>query len=270
VYPAHGAGSLCGKNLSDETFSTMGTQKSDNWAFQIKNEADFVKALLEDQPFVPQYFPFDVEVNRQGADAMAESIRNVTQLDQGAPLEKGILIVDTRNQEQFKNGHLPGALNIMEGGKFETWLGTLVNPEQPFYLIAGNSEELESIIHKAAKIGYEKNIKGAQIGADSYEQSSHILSLEDFKTNPENYLVVDIRNASEVKTGSIFEDAINIPLPELMERAQEVPSGKPVVVHCAGGYRSAAGSSILQAALPEAAVYDLSEAVVNFPVHMEV
>ena len=270
VYPAHGAGSLCGKNMSDETFSTMGTQKTDNWAFQIKNEADFVKALLEDQPFVPQYFPFDVEVNRQGADAMAESMQNVTVLDQDAPLEKGILIVDTRNQEQYKNGHIKGAINIMEGGKFETWLGTLVNPEQPFYLIAGNSEELESVIHKAAKIGYEKNIKGAQIGADKYEISSPILSLEDLKANPENYLVLDIRNASEVKTGNIFDQAINIPLPELMERAQEVPSDKPIVVHCAGGYRSAAGSSIMQAALPEATVYDLSEAVANFPAHMEV
>ncbi|MGI9544229.1 MAG: MBL fold metallo-hydrolase [Cyclobacteriaceae bacterium] len=135
VYPAHGAGSLCGKHMSEDTFSTIGREKKDNWAFQIENEDEFVDALLEDQPFIPKYFPYDVEINRKGNAPFEESVRAVPRLQMDTPLQSGVLVVDTRSQELFKEGgHVPGAFNIMEGEKFETWLGSLVDPREPFYI----------------------------------------------------------------------------------------------------------------------------------------
>jgi len=261
VYPAHGAGSLCGKNMSSDKSSTIGREKEQNWAFSIKQEADFVKALLDGQPFVPHYFPYDVEVNRSGSTSLQESIQAVPRIDATTKMDKDTIIVDTRPQEQFKQGHLEGALNIMNGGKFETWLGSIVKPEEQFYLMAENEEVLNEVIHKAAKIGYESLIKGAMVATHIEEKQSPAFDLDHFRQNPQAYHVVDIRNGSEGT--EIFEHAQRIPLPELRERATEVATDKPVVVHCAGGYRSAAGSSILASQL-DAKVYDLSEAVKDF------
>lgn len=261
VYPAHGAGSLCGKNMSDDTSSTIGREKEQNWAFSVQEEADFVKALLEGQPFVPHYFPYDVEVNRTGSALLEESIKSVPRIDSSAKLDADTLIVDTRPQEQFKNGHLEGALNIMNGDKFETWLGSIVKPEESYYLVAENEALLEEVIRKAAKIGYESQIKGAMIAPQITEKQSPDLDLGDFRKHPEKYNVVDLRNVSEGE--QLFDHAQRIPLPELRERAGEVKTDKPVIVHCAGGYRSAAGSSILEKEL-NAKVYDLSEAVKDF------
>lgn len=261
VYPAHGAGSLCGKNMSDDTSSTIGREKEENWAFSVKEEAAFVKALLEGQPFVPHYFPFDVEVNRTGSAPLEESIKAVARIDATAKMEKDVLVVDTRPQEKFRTGHLQGALNIMNGGKFETWLGSIVKPEEPYYLIAESEEVLDEVIRKAAKIGYEKQIRGAMVAPQVEEKQSPKFDLEDFRQHPEKYNVVDLRNVSEGE--QLFDHAQRIPLPELRERAGEVKTDKPVVVHCAGGYRSAAGASILEKEL-KVKVYDLSEAVKDF------
>jgi hydroxyacylglutathione hydrolase len=261
VYPGHGAGSLCGKNMSSDKSSTIGREKEENWAFQVKKEEDFVKALLEDQPFVPHYFPYDVEVNRTGASPLEESIQAVSRQNPNVPLEKGVLVIDTRPKEQFKQGHYSGAFNIMNGEKFETWLGSIVKPEEPYYLMAENEQALDEVIRKSAKIGYEKQIRTAMIAPQKTDQQSAKLDLKHFKTHPEAYNVVDLRNLSEGE--NLFEQAERIPLHELRERAQEVKTDKPVVVHCAGGYRSAAGSSILENAL-DTKVYDLSEAVKDF------
>ncbi|WKN32919.1 MBL fold metallo-hydrolase [Porifericola rhodea] len=261
VYPAHGAGSLCGKNMSTDKSSTIGREKEDNWAFQIKEEAAFVEALLEGQPFVPHYFPYDVEVNRKGAQALEDSIKAVPRLKQVEQIEKGTLVVDSRPQEKFKEGHPSGAINIMNGAKFETWLGSIVKPEEAYYLLAESENELEELIRKAAKIGYEQQIKGAVVVKEDLTEKSAEFNLDDFKQNPQAYHVVDIRNVSEGE--KLFDNAQSIPLYELRERANEIQTDKPVVVHCAGGYRSAAGSSILEKQLNNK-IYDLSEAVKEF------
>lgn len=261
VYPAHGAGSLCGKNMSSKRHSSIGEEKEENWAFQIKEEAEFVKILLEDQPYVPYYFPFDVEVNRKGAKPLQESMRHVTRLEATDAFEENILVIDTRPQKQFKQGHVAGAYNIMNGEKFETWLGSIVKPEEAYYLIAENEQQLEEVIWKAAKIGYETQIKGALVATQPMDKQSADFDLEDFKAHPEAYHVVDIRNPSEGE--NLFDNAQRIPLNKLREKVDEVKTDKPIVVHCAGGYRSAAGSSILESAL-DTKVYDLSEAVKEF------
>ena len=264
VYPAHGAGSLCGKNLSSDLSSTIGKELETNYALQEMPEDQFVNNLLEDQPFIPKYFKNSVELNKKGAPPFAESIAKVTRLTADEKLEEGVLIIDSRNQLQYKNAHSPNSINLMDGLKFETWLGSIVAPDEPFYLLADNEETLESLIRKTAKIGYEGNIKGAVVAAKPDDQHSQMVNIEHFKANPDAYHILDIRNAGEVQEGKIFEQAQTIPLHELRERSGEIPSDKPLMVHCAAGYRSAAGSSILENLLPNAKIYDLGEAIKEF------
>ncbi|MBB6610588.1 MBL fold metallo-hydrolase [Pontibacter sp. Tf4] len=264
VYPAHGSGSLCGKALSDANSSTIGAEKIGNYALQPMSEDAFVKILTEDQPFIPKYFGYDVSLNKKGAPDYSQTIDSVKRLQKNFIPEAGALIVDARNEKVFKKGHYKGAINIQNGGKFETWLGSIVGPEEPFYLAAESDAQLNDLISKAAKIGYELLIKGAFVLDDGAAYTSPMLDVAAFRQHPRDYTIVDIRNASEVKAGKFFENAINIPLPELRERADEIPATKPIVIHCAGGYRSAAGSSIVEAALPETIVMDLSEAVNDF------
>lgn len=270
VYPAHGAGSLCGKGLSAANSSTIGAEKISNWSLQNLSEEEFVKELLADQPFIPKYFPFDVGVNKQGADAYATSISKVEQREpitcQGCAneLNPDILTIDTRPQEQFKQSHLKNAFNLMNDTKFETWLGSIVNPGEQFYLIAANEMLLNELIERTAKIGYEKQIALAFV-MDYGNTEMKFFDSEELKFNEEAFTVIDIRNHSEVKTNKIFANAIHIPLHELRERINEIPIHKPIVVHCAGGYRSAAGSSIIKSKLNGTSqVFDLSEAVKQF------
>jgi rhodanese-related sulfurtransferase len=264
VYPAHGAGTLCGKGLSEASSSTIGAEKQTNYALQPMSEEAFVQLLSTDQPFIPKYFGYDVALNKQGAPAFAASIAAVPRRTGKVELPEGTLIIDTRDQQRFKAGHIKGAINIQNGNKFETWLGSIVGPQEKYYLLADQDAALEEVIAKAAKIGYEQNLLGGLVLAGPAREQAPAFDLNHFRANPDNYTIVDIRNASEVKEQAFFKEAINLPLPELRERAAEISTQKPVVVHCAGGYRSAAGSSILAAALPETQVLDLSEAILEF------
>ncbi|MCP2044316.1 rhodanese-like domain-containing protein [Pontibacter sp. HSC-36F09] len=264
VYPAHGAGSLCGKGLSEANSSTIGAEKISNYALQDMSEEGFVKVLTADQPFIPKYFGYDVGLNKQGAPAYQQSLDKVKRLDNNYKPSAGTVVVDARSEKVFKKGHLRGAVNIQNGGKFETWLGSIVGPDERFYLVAETENELDDLIRKASKIGYELLIEGVFVQTEAAEEKSQVMDVAAFKENQGDYTIVDVRNASEVKGGKFFANSINIPLPELRERAKEIPTDKPVVVHCAAGYRSAAGSSIVEAALPDTKVLDLSEAVNDF------
>jgi hydroxyacylglutathione hydrolase len=264
VYPAHGAGTLCGMGLSEASSSTIGAEKIGNYALQPMSEAAFVQLLTAHQPFIPKYFGYDVALNKKGSASFQPAVQAVKRLKHNFQPEAGTLVVDARNQKTFKKGHLPGALNIQDGGKFETWLGSIVGPDELFYLAAKSEDKLDLLIAKAAKIGYEALIKGAFVPDGQAAVRSPAIDLEAFKAHPEMFTVVDIRNTPEVKGQSFFAGALHIPLPELRERAREIPSGKAVVVHCAGGYRSAAGSSIVASALPDTKVLDLGEAIQEF------
>ncbi|GAA4004233.1 MBL fold metallo-hydrolase [Hymenobacter fastidiosus] len=264
VYPAHGAGSLCGKALSGANSSSIGAEKAGNPMLRPLSEEDFVKELLANQPFIPKYFGYDVALNKAGAPNYALSVQQVTRLAPGTALQAGAVVVDTRPEAEFKKGHVEGAINIQQGGKFETWLGSIVGPEEPFYLIAADESTREDLIQKTAKIGYEPLVKGALVGTPATEATMPVLDVNQFRRHPEQYTIVDIRSATEHHDEPIFAGSLNIPLPELRERAPEIPTTKPVVVHCAGGYRSAAGSSIVASALPGTEVLDLSEAVKSF------
>lgn len=265
VYPAHGAGSLCGKKLSADLQSTIGREKRENWALQEMSEEEFVTELLKGQPFIPKYFGFDVSVNKAGAQDYSGSIEAVPRVDFNPEMVDGQIIVDTRTQEEFKLGHLKGAVNIPEDDKYETWLGAVVAPDEKFYLMSEDAGQLERMINQAAKIGYEVNILGAFVKPAELPIECSVTDVEHFKSNMDSYTIVDIRSEDEVTEDKYFPTSINIPLHELRERTLEIPTEKPVIVHCAGGYRSSIGFSITSAALKEKTdVYDLSVAVEEF------
>ena len=263
VYPAHGPGSLCGKTTSTDLDSTIAKELRTNYALQPMSQEEFIKVLLEDQPFVPKYFGHGVKLNKQGAPSFEDSIRAVPNLGSTAVLEPGVLLIDTRPAAKFRAGHLPGAINLQDGGKFETWLGSVVGPTEPFYLLADSQIALDTVVRKTAKIGYEGNIKGALLAPLVLPATAPAVNVDRVREQPEAFTIVDIRNRAEAKT-PVFENALLIPLPELRERAQDIPTDKPVLIHCAGGYRSAAGASIVQQALPGVEVLDLGEAVLEF------
>lgn len=264
IYPTHGAGSLCGKSMSSASSSTLGEERKENWAFKTQSREEFVQELLEGQPFIPAYFSYNVELNKIGADAVASSTENIpfkTEENHAG------LVIDTREEKKFKQGHIPGSINIQavsDNSQFETWLGSIVKPEETFALILESEKNNSKMLDRVAKIGYEKQLLHTGSLPSQNLASMAKLDLEHFENNMEDYTIVDIRNASEVEEEQIFDNALSHPLHELRESAKGIPTNKPIVVHCAGGYRSAAGSSILKKVLKDVEIYDLSDNVKKF------
>ena len=267
VYPAHGAGSLCGKNISASLSSTLGAERKFNWAFRNQSEEEFVEEILKDQPFIPSYFGFNVDLNRSGAGNLQRESNRIPLRVAVDEVEAGVTVVDARSGDLFKKGHLPNSINIMArnvGDRYETWLGAVIEPDEPFYLAVESVSDIGRLLERTAKIGYEKQMKGVITLSEEVSGATTPIDLEDFKANKENYTIVDIRNESELAGGKIFENALAIPLYELRKRSGELPRDKPFVVHCAGGYRSAAGSSILENEFQDQRVFDLGESINDF------
>jgi len=262
VYPAHGPGSLCGKNIGSELESTIGKEIRENYALQPMSEQAFVSLILDQQPFVPKYFSYNVLLNKQGAPSYLSSLKKVPLLHNRQEMNPHVLVVDGRPAEKYRKGHLPGAINIPIGLKFETWLGSVVSPNERFYLIADSEDQRDILLAKAAKIGYELLVE-ATLVVQSGPSVSARFDIAHFAAHPNQYTVVDIRNDQEHAQGPIVKHALHIPLHELRERASEIPTDKPVAVHCAGGYRSAIGSSILTALLPNTTVQDISTHILD-------
>jgi glyoxylase-like metal-dependent hydrolase (beta-lactamase superfamily II)/rhodanese-related sulfurtransferase len=260
VYPAHGAGSLCGKALSQERVSTIGKQKKENYALQPMSEEKFVETLLQDQPMIPKYFGHSVELNRKGAPDFEASVSAVPVLDKNEKLDENVLVIDSRSKEDYAKGHLKDSINIPDSKSFETWLGSIVSPDENFYLISENEEKGKNLVKRIAKIGYEGLIIGVLENPDYATHTSTELNHEKFKNNKEDFNILDVRNPGERKDRVIFEDSDFIPLHQLRERLDEIKSDKPVVIHCAGGMRSAIAQSIVQNKV-DVKVHDLGEKV---------
>ena len=264
IYPTHGSGSLCGKNMSDASKSTLGDERKSNWAFKDQTKEEFIQELLDSQPFIPSYFGFNVDINKIGAPQVRKVLGNVT--FRFGSTANG-LIIDVRDENSFKTGHLPGSINIQantENDKFETWLGSIVQPRESFSLVINSSKDLEVLLNRVSKIGYENQLETVfTLGVENLEKSDK-LDIEDFRKNPSNYTIVDIRNQSEINEEKYFEHALEHPLNELRDTYKDISTDKPIVVHCAGGYRSAAGYSILKKQIGSIKVYDLSERIEEF------
>lgn len=264
VYPTHGAGSLCGHAIRDVKVSTIGYERVHNFAFQIRDEQEFVDKLLQDQPYIPRYFPYNVEINKKGVGALEQSIKAIPIFVAGHSDFSSAVLVDSRESQPFRKSHLPQSINIPDNKKFETWLGTIIPPEDSFYLIVGTDEEKEERLVKAAKIGYERLVKGVIIYGEHQGETSRDFDQEWFDANQGKYVILDVRTDKEASEDSIFDDAIHIPLSELKEKIGTLPTDKAIFVHCASGYRSSIGSSLIKKYSSDIEVYDIGSDIKKY------
>ncbi len=257
VYPTHGAGSMCGKNLSKETVSTMGIQKKYNYALQPMRKEEFIKIVTADQPEAPDYFTYDAVLNtkeRLTLDESLEETLNPLNLNQVIKLkEKGAQILDVRDPMEYEGAHLAGSINIGLGGKFATWAGTIIERDKPIVIIAKTECVKEAVI-RLGRIGYD-HIAGYLKGGmesllsrtDLLKRTERItsLTLSDKILSDNPPILIDVRTVNEWESGHI-KGSINIPLNQIKERISEIPKDKELVVQCASGYRSSIALSLIE------------------------
>ncbi|GAC1425768.1 MAG: MBL fold metallo-hydrolase [Flavisolibacter sp.] len=260
VYPAHGAGSACGKNMSKETTDTLGHQKQTNYALRANmTREEFIKAVTDGLLPPPAYFPLNVMLNREGY----ESIDDVLSRGQHAlspeafelaANETGAIILDTRAPELFAKGFIPNSVNIGIDGSFAPWVGSLIpDIKQPILLVTDKDRE-EEVITRLARVGYDYTIGYLKGGFDSWLESNkeidQIISVSADKLSDiiskEDISIIDVRKESEYLSEHIA-GAVNLPLDNINEAMEKIDPDKTYFVHCAGGYRSMIFNSILKA-----------------------
>jgi glyoxylase-like metal-dependent hydrolase (beta-lactamase superfamily II)/rhodanese-related sulfurtransferase len=258
VYPAHGAGSLCGRSLSKETVSTIGEQKRYNYALQPMTKAEFVKLVQVEQPAAPEYFVYDAIKNRQERASLEQSMQHSLRplsLDDVLRLQnQGAQIVDVREAADFAGGHLRGVLNVGLKGKYATWAGSLLDHDRPIVVIAEEGNEEEAVM-RLGRIGFD-NVAGylrhgmaaLEVRPDLVQTVERVTApaLDELQSSDEPPVVLDVRSEQERESKGIIAGSLSIPLNELPERIDEVPADRRVAVHCEGGYRSSIACSVLQ------------------------
>jgi hydroxyacylglutathione hydrolase len=253
VYPAHGAGSLCGKNMSKETWSTIGQQRKLNYALQPMTKADFVQMMTECVPEMPSYFPKSVMRNRSGAANLGE-IEKPRAMTAAEVRQFQGLVLDVRNADEYGAGHVPGSLNIGLGGQFASWAGTLVEIGMPLIIVAESKEKMDEAVMRLARVGIE-SVKGfldggieawknAGLEAKTIEQLSVRDAQKRLAETPDAQLI-DVRRAGEYESGHAPK-ALNLTLSDLDKLTAKLDKSRPTFVICQGGYRSSAGTSILE------------------------
>jgi glyoxylase-like metal-dependent hydrolase (beta-lactamase superfamily II)/rhodanese-related sulfurtransferase len=265
VYPAHGAGSLCGKNLSTDTVSTIGVQRQYNYALQPMSRERFIEIVTTDQPDTPSYFTYDAVLNARERPTLDQTLERVLRPlslpELRELLDTGAQLLDARDAAEFEAAHLRGALNIGLGGSFATWSGTILDEQRPVVLIAEPGRELEAATW-LGRIGFD-NVAGVLFGGMQQLESAPELverteritagTLAEQLVSSAPPTLIDVRTEREWNEGHI-DGAVNVPLSQLAERIAELPSHRSLVVYCASGYRSAiAGSVLLRAGLPQVA-----------------
>lgn len=259
VYPAHGAGSMCGKNLSSETVSTLGRQRWENYALQPMTKKEFVGLVTADQQEAPAYFGYDAQMNREARLTLEVVVRkSANPLSLEVVMEHqqhDVQILDVRKAVDYARGHLKGSLNIGLAGKFATWAGTLLDPKRPMVLITEPGSEEEAIL-RLGRIGFDQVVGYLDGGMQALRQRPDLLEkgqrvsaqmLAELLTTTHPPTVVDVRSEKEWEAGHI-DQSLNIPLPHLAEQLHKIPVNTPVVVYCASGYRSSAALGILEQA----------------------
>jgi glyoxylase-like metal-dependent hydrolase (beta-lactamase superfamily II)/rhodanese-related sulfurtransferase len=254
VFPAHGAGSSCGKNLSTETQSTIGQQRQLNYACQPMTEEQFVEVVTAGQPPAPEYFVYNAILNRKerGEREVGAALPALSPEQVSEALEAGAKIIDAREVTEFAAGHVRGAINVPVDGRMAETVGMVVGPEDRIILMAPEGEEQEAGV-RFARIGFDHVIgfipRPEAYLIDHQDQVVHAsrltpAQLEDAVADP-GVQLVDIRNAGETE-GGMITGATNIPLAQLARRLDEIDPARPVVLYCAGGWRSSVGASLLR------------------------
>ena len=256
VYPAHGAGSACGKNLSTDTVSTIGDQRRSNYALAPMTEDAFVDVVTHGQAAAPMYFAYAANRNRQTRDTLDQHEETIT-LDLAAVLDAqhhGATVLDSRDAHDFAAGHLHRSINVGPGGRFAEYAGEVIRAGTPIVLVTDPGHEEEARV-RLARIGFD-NIVGAldnplatfAAHPDPIEQASRLTAeqLQQRRTELESMQVVDVRAPGEIEHG-LIDDARHVQLPQLIDRLNELDPTLPTVVYCAGGYRSSIAASSLRA-----------------------
>lgn len=255
VFPAHGAGSACGKNLSTERQSTIGAQRAENYACQPMSEAEFVEVVTEGQPSAPAYFSYNASLNKQDRpvrelDAAATALSDE---QVAAALADGALVLDARPAAEYSAGHLRGSVSVPADGRMAETVGMVVSPDRRVVLLAANGDEQQAAT-RLARIGFDQVVgyvpdpEGYLVrNADRVERASRLTAAAAESALRDNDVqLVDLRNAGELSIGAV-PGAVHIPLPELTARLGELDPARPVLLYCAGGWRSAVGASVLRA-----------------------
>jgi glyoxylase-like metal-dependent hydrolase (beta-lactamase superfamily II)/rhodanese-related sulfurtransferase len=258
VYPAHGAGSLCGRAISKETVSTIGDQRRLNYALQAMSKKAFIELVTADQPEAPPYFVYDAVLNSKERPTLDESLeRNLKPLAIDAVLalqKQGAQILDTRDADEFGAAHLAGSINIGLGGQYATWAGTMLNHEHPIVIIAAPGRENESAV-RLGRIGFDNVAGYLQNGLQSLESQPDLVvfierlspqfAAELFASN-QPPLAIDVRAPREREQKHI-DGSLSMPLNHLARDLKALPKDRALLIYCAGGYRSSIAASVLKA-----------------------
>jgi hydroxyacylglutathione hydrolase len=256
VYPAHGAGSLCGKKLSSDTVSSLGDQRRFNYALQPMSKDEFIHLVTADQPDAPPYFTYDAILNTRERATLDENLAQVLHpIDLAEVLrmgDAGAQILDVRDPAEYAKGHLAGSINIGLGGQYATWAGTVLDRSKPIVIVAEPGREQEAAL-RLGRIGFDY-LKGyLQGGMEALDRRPDLVWPTERISAPmvaeelagaDAPLLLDVRNPGEWAARHI-PGSVNIPLNHLQERMAEIPRDRRVAVHCAGGYRSSIAASIL-------------------------
>jgi hydroxyacylglutathione hydrolase len=259
VYPAHGAGSLCGKAISKETVSTIGEQRRLNYALQPMSKQAFIDLVTADQPEAPPYFVYDAVLNSKERPTLDEALQRDFKplvLESVLALQsEGAQILDTRDPEEFGAAHLVGSINIGLNGQYATWAGTVLNHEHPIVLIAGLGRENESAV-RLGRIGFDHIAGYLQNGLQSLESrpdlvaSTERLSAQfaaELLASNHPPFAIDVRTPRE-REQKFIAGSLSLPLSRLFENLAVIPKDRPLLVYCAGGYRSSMAASLLERA----------------------
>ena len=260
VYPAHGAGSLCGKALSKETFSTIGEQRRFNYALQPMSKAAFVELVTADQPEAPSYFTYDAVLNSKERPTLDETLERISplKLDHVLALQDSAhaQLLDTRDPADFAAVHLAGSINVGLGGQYATWAGTVLSRDRPIVIIADPGREPESAT-RLGRIGFDHIVGYLEDGLQSIASRPELtISTERLsaqvaadrvhaQTDDGAPVLIDVRAPRE-RDQKRIPGSLSIPLNHLAERTSELPADRPLLVYCAGGYRSSIAASLLQ------------------------
>lgn len=245
VYPAHGAGSLCGKNISKETSSTIGQQRRFNYALQPMTKEQFVDMMTTDLAEPPQYFAYDAQANRRGVKPLRD-IATPQKLTSGEVAGWRGIVLDVRNPEFFCDAHVPGSINIGLGGQYASWAGALLDLGADIALITENKTQMDEAVVRLARVGIE-NVRGYLPFGEWSLPTKHIgqISVRELQDMQTRLQVIDVRRPGEYRDGHA-RGAESFPLSELRDQASRLDKDKPTAVICASGYRSSIASSILE------------------------
>jgi len=257
VYPAHGAGSLCGKAISKETVSTLGEQRRSNYALQPMSKEAFLQVVTADQPEAPAYFNYDAVLNseeRPTLDQALEREMNPLTLDVALELQaSGAQILDTRDAVEFASAHLAGSINIGLVGQYATWAGTVLDRQHPIVIIADPGREHESAV-RLGRIGFDHVAGYLKDGLQSLESRPELVAFTERLSAPfaaellssnQPALAIDVRAPRE-RDQKCIAGSRSVPLNHLTENLGKLPKDRPLLVYCAGGYRSSIAASLLQ------------------------